>query len=198
MSNVSADSGPRPSSWLPLCPLQPSCLRCQSSGRPSATCWAPWCCGSTWMWTKPASVRTNPAKKSISGLKSAESGSPPSCVSRRRWTGPAAGRPPLGGGVVDGPAHHHRLPGSHLHPLLLLPSLHAGKKQRKSHFFSAEARLIVRHQSHRLDTSGVVLTPAGSVSALQLVSNWLNTYFEGTKPKLCSCRVQVKSGLANL
>lgn len=132
ISNASADSCLRPSSWQPLCPLQLSCLRCQSSGRPSATCWAPWCCASTWTWTKPALVTTNPTKKSLSSLKSAECGSPPSCVSCRRWTGPAGGRPPLGGGVVDGPAHHHRLPGSHLHPLLLLPSLHAGKKQRKS------------------------------------------------------------------
>lgn len=46
-------------------------------------------------------------------------------VRRRSRPGAATRRPPLGGGLVDGPAHHHWLPGSHLHPLLLLPAYNA-------------------------------------------------------------------------
>lgn len=52
--------------------------------------------------------------------------------SRRRWEGAETGGSSLGGGLVDGPAHHHRLPGSHLHPILLLPSQHAVRGQGKA------------------------------------------------------------------
>lgn len=45
----------------------------------------------------------------------------------------AAGRPPLGGGVVGGAAHHLRLPPPHFHPVLLLPTLHAIRRQGESH-----------------------------------------------------------------
>lgn len=44
----------------------------------------------------------------------------------------AAGRPPLGWCLVGGASHHLLLPPPHLHPLLLLPSLHAVGGQGES------------------------------------------------------------------
>lgn len=53
-------------------------------------------------------------------------------VSDRGGAGAAAGRPPLGGGLVGGASRHLLLPPPHLHPLLLLPSLHAVGGQGES------------------------------------------------------------------